>query len=83
MLQMISYHTVCTTLAIEYKAAMGSMFSSTVPNGYACGGPAAQVEWLSLDVVKDALHVPREATFFQCDNGTALHRSGHIYYYIQ
>lgn len=43
--------------------------TSTIPNGYACGGPAAQVEWLSLDVVKTALHVPVEANFFQCDNG--------------
>ena len=43
--------------------------ASTVPNGYACGGPNAQVDWLSLDVVKEALHVPLDAVFFQCDNG--------------
>ena len=40
--------------------------STAIPNGYVCGGPAAQVDWLSLDVVKEALHVPKEANFFQC-----------------
>lgn len=40
-----------------------------VPNGYMCGGPSAQQEWLSLDVVKEAIHVPLDAVFFQCDNG--------------
>lgn len=40
-----------------------------IPNGYACGAPAAQREWLSLDVVKEALHVGVDAEFFQCDNG--------------
>jgi hypothetical protein len=38
-------------------------------NGYACGGPNAQVTWLSRSDVKEALHIPADATFFQCDNG--------------
>ena len=42
------------------------------PNGYQCGGPAAQVEWLGLDVVKKALNVPQEAVFFQSDNGVGF-----------
>ena len=42
------------------------------PNGYQCGGPAAQVEWLGLDEVKKALNVPQEAVFFQSDNGVGF-----------
>lgn len=38
------------------------------PNGYQCGGPGAQVEWLSLPVVKKALNIPADAIFFQSDN---------------
>ena len=40
-----------------------------VPNGYICGGGGIMEEWLSLDVVKEALNVPSDAVFFQCDNG--------------
>lgn len=43
-----------------------------IPNGYACGGPIAQIEYLSIPVVKEALHVPQEAQFFQSDNGVGF-----------
>jgi Serine carboxypeptidase len=46
--------------------------TSAVPNGYACGGPTAQVEWLGKSEVKAALNVPEEANFFQCDNGVGF-----------
>jgi len=42
------------------------------PNGYQCGGPAAQVEWLGLSVVKKALNIPSDAIFFQSDNGVGF-----------
>ena len=42
---------------------------SQVPNGYICGGGGIMEEWLTLDVVKEALNVPTDAVFFQCDNG--------------
>ena len=42
---------------------------SEIPNGYACGGPTVQKIYLGLDSVKEALHVPTDAVFFQCDNG--------------
>lgn len=38
-------------------------------NGYACGGPTAQVEWLSRPEVMQALNIPSDGNFFQCDNG--------------
>eukprot|EP01038_Epipyxis_sp_PR26KG_P004140 gene4140-5894_t len=38
-------------------------------NGYSCGGPAAQVDWLNRPEVRKALHIPNDAIFFQCDNG--------------
>ncbi len=38
-------------------------------NGYVCGGPTAQRDWLSRSEVKAALNVPEDAVFFQCDNG--------------
>jgi serine carboxypeptidase-like clade 1 len=42
------------------------------PNGYACGGPNAQVEWLSKPEVKKAINVPEDAIFFQSDNGVGF-----------
>ena len=42
---------------------------SEIPNGYACGGPSILKQYLALDAVKAALHVPLDAVFFQCDNG--------------
>jgi len=42
------------------------------PNGYQCGGPGAQVEWLSRPEVKKALNVPDDAVFFQSDNGVGF-----------
>jgi serine carboxypeptidase-like clade 1 len=42
------------------------------PNGYACGGPSAQVEWLGKAEVKRAINVPEDAVFFQSDNGVGF-----------
>jgi len=42
------------------------------PNGYQCGGPGAQIEWLSRPEVKKALNVPEDAVFFQSDNGVGF-----------
>ena len=41
-------------------------------NDYASGGPIVQVQYLNLSVVKQALHVPDNAYFFQCDNGAGF-----------
>lgn len=41
-------------------------------NGYACGGPAAQIEWLSRPEVMRALNIPSDAQFFQSDNGVGF-----------
>ena len=38
-------------------------------NDYPCGGGGMMLKYLARDEVKDALHVPRDAFFFQCDNG--------------
>jgi len=41
-------------------------------NGYACGGPNAQITWLSRPEVMQALHIPEDGNFFQCDNGVGF-----------
>ena len=59
----------------QRKVASGREGKSRVsnyPNGYACGGPSAQIEWLSKSEVKRAINVPEEANFFQSDNGVGF-----------
>lgn len=41
-------------------------------NGYTCGGPNAQITWLSRPEVMQALHIPEDGNFFQCDNGVGF-----------
>lgn len=41
-------------------------------NGYACGGPGAQIEWLGRPEVISALNLPSDVNFFQSDNGVGF-----------
>eukprot|EP01035_Chromulina_nebulosa_P022370 gene22370-28965_t len=41
-------------------------------NGYICGGPIAQIEWLSRPEVISALNLPPDVSFFQSDNGVGF-----------
>jgi serine carboxypeptidase-like clade I len=41
-------------------------------NGYACGGPGAQIEWLGRPEVISALNLPADVSFFQSDNGVGF-----------
>lgn len=47
-------------------------------NDYPCGGPIIQKQYLNMSVVKQALHVPVDAFFFQCDNGEGFTYKGDV-----
>lgn len=63
---------------LSFAAASINPRVVNVPNGYYCGGPAAEVEWLESSEVKKALHIPDDAVFFQSDDGV-----GFTYYYTE
>ena len=44
-------------------------------NDYYCGGGDAQTLWVNASSVRDALHVPRAANFFNGDNGVGMNYS--------
>eukprot|EP01035_Chromulina_nebulosa_P024704 gene24704-32179_t len=59
-----------SSAAVTVAASSSSSLSGLIGgNGYACGGPNAQVTWLSRADVMEALHIPADGNFFQCDNG--------------
>lgn len=67
-------HRIALDKAPQSNAQSGipSERIANYPNGYQCGGPAAQVEWLGKDKVKQALNIPLDAVFFQSDNGVGF-----------
>ena len=41
-------------------------------NDYVCGGGVAEQVWVAQAAVREALHVPAEANFFDGDNGDGM-----------
>jgi len=60
---------VTTTTTVD-KTSSSSYYIGG--NGYACGGPNAQIAWLNRPEVMQALHIPEDGNFFQCDNGVGF-----------
>lgn len=58
---------IVNTNSIDYTNIELSDFGSV--QGYPCGGPGAQMEYLALPQVIEALNLPSNANFFQSDNG--------------
>ena len=65
----ISLSSKVTIAATTTTSTSSSMYGLIGGNGYYCGGPNAQITWLSHQDVMKALHIPADGNFFQCDNG--------------
>ena len=70
---MASSSSSSAAAAVTVAASSSSSLSGLIGgNGYACGGPNAQITWLSRADVMQALHIPADGNFFQCDNGAGF-----------